>query len=170
MTTREDFERVIGHISIVFSTWDFFVAMIITGMNPPGTTSPALDDWTLIQKLRHLKGLDLNQVVYRRLLERIQSAAPRAIEVSRQRTRFLRDLWAFPPEKVSRGSIERIGLEIEGRPEGGKLSFQTETYSLSQLYDLASKVRQQHDLFLGFLSEMPCFDLKAALASSRATR
>ena len=170
MATNEDFERVIGHISIVFATWDFFVAMTIVGILRPGIDTRDLDDWTLAQKLRYLKGLNSNQVVYRQLLERIQSAIPGAIDVSRQRTRLLRDMWAFRPAQVSRGYIERIALEIAGTPEGRKFGFQTETYSLAQLHDLAGKVRQQHDLFLGFLSVLPGFDLKAVLKSSRTLR
>ena len=170
MPTNEDFEKAIGHISIVFATWDFFVAMIIIGILRPGTDTRDLDDWTLAQKLRFLKALKPDQVVYGWLLERIQSAIPGAIEVSRQRTRLLRDMWAFRPEKVSRGYVERIALEIEGTPEGRKFGFQTESYSLTQLHDLAGRVRQQHDLFLGFLSALPGLDLQSVLKSSRPLR
>lgn len=167
MAKNEDFERAIGHISIVFAAWDFFVAMIIVAILRPGIDSRDLDDWTLAQKLRYLKGLNPEQVVYRDVLERIQSAIPRAVEVCRQRTRFLRDMWAFRPEELRRDCVEKIALEIEGTPEGRKFSFRTETYSLAQLHELAGKVRRQHDIFLGFLSELPGVDLKAALQSSR---
>lgn len=167
MTTNEDFERVIGHISILFGSWDLFVAMTIASLVAPGAEVRNLDDATLARKLRFINELDPEDVVNPRLLQQIRSHLPSAFEVSRQRTNFLRDMWAFRPEKISRGFIERIALEVELRPEGDRLGFQTQDYSLVQLRELAGKIRQQHDLFLGFVSELQG-GLQAALRSRRA--
>ena len=167
MTTNEDFERVIGHISILFASWDFFVAMTITSLVSPAADVRNLDDSTLSRKLRYLNELEADEVVSPDLLHRIQSDLPSAFEVSRQRTSFLRDMWAFRPEKISRGLIERIALEVEFRREGDRVGFQTQDHSLAQLRELAAKIRQQHDLFLGFVSELQG-DLQAAFRSRRA--
>jgi len=154
MAANEDFERLIGHISILFASWDFFVSMIITSLSGPKDEIRNLDNATLARKLRYLSELDPNDVIKRELLQRIQSSLPGAFEISRQRPGFLRDMWAFRPEKVSRGVIERIALEVEVRPEGDLLGFQTNDYSLTQLRELAGKIRQQHDRFLGYASEL----------------
>lgn len=167
MTTNEDFERVIGHISILFATWDFFVAMTIASLVAPGVEVGNLDDATLARKLRYLSELDPEEVVNPRLLHRIQSGLQSAFDVSRQRTGFLRDMWAFRPEKISRGLVERIALEVELRHEGDRLGFQTQDYSLAQLHELVKKIRQQHDLFLTYVSELQG-SLQAALRSRRA--
>ncbi len=167
MTTNEDFERVIGHISILFGSWDLFVAMTIASLVAPGIEVRNLDDATLARKLRYLHELDPDDVVNPRLLQQIRSHLPGAFEVSRQRANFLRDMWAFRPEKISRGLIERIALEVELRPDGDRLGFQTQDYSLAQLRELAAKIRQQHDLFLGFVTELQG-GLQAALRSRRA--
>lgn len=167
MATNEDFERVIGHISILFASWDFFVSIIITNMSAPRDEVRNLDNATLARKLRHLSELDPNDVLKRDLLQRIQSSLPSAFEISRQRPAFLRDMWAFRHEKVSRGLIERIVLEVELRPEGDRLRFQTYDYSLAQLRELAGKLRQQHDRFLGFASELQR-NLQAALRSRQS--
>jgi hypothetical protein len=167
MATNEDFERVIGHISILFGSWDFFVAMTIASLVADGAEVRNLDDETLSRKLRYLNELDPEEVVNRRLLQRIRSHLPGAFEISRQRTNFLRDMWAFRPEKISRGFIERIAMEVELRHDGDRLGFQTQDYSLEQLRELAGKIRQQHDLFLGFVSELQG-GLQSALRSRRA--
>src|SRR5579871_2174889 len=167
MATNEDFERIIGHISILFASWDFFVAMTITSLVAPEAEVGNLDDSTLARKLRYLSELDPDEVVNRSVLQRIRSALPSAFEISRQRTNFLRDMWAFRPEKISRGLIERIALEVELRPDGDRLGFQTQDYSLAQLHELVKKIRQQHDLFLGFVTELQG-NLQTALKSRRA--
>ena len=167
MATNEDFERVIGHISILFASWDFFVAMTIASLVVPSADVRNLDDATLARKLRYLSELEPDEVVNRHLLRRIQADLPGAFEVSRQRTSFLRDMWAFRPEKISRGLIERIALEVELRHEGDRLGFQTQDYSLAQLREVAGKIRREHDLFLGYVSELQG-SLQAALRSRRA--
>ncbi|HEY1240481.1 MAG TPA: hypothetical protein VGF16_07980 [Bryobacteraceae bacterium] len=101
-----------------------------------------------------------------RLLDRIQPVLPGAIEISRRRTRFLSDMWAFRSEAINDGLIERIGLEAEARPKGGGFGFQSEIFSLTQLHEVVGRIRYQHDLFLGFLSELRG-DLAAALKSRR---
>jgi len=154
MATNEDFERVIGHISILFASWDFFVSMAITSLVAPGEYVRNLDNSTLARKLRYLSELDPDEVVNRDLLKRIQSNLGSAFEISRQRPGFLRDMWAFRPEKVARGLIERIAMEVELRPDGDRLGLQTQDYSLEQLRELAVNIRQQHDRFLGFVSEL----------------
>jgi hypothetical protein len=58
-------------------------------------------------------------------------------------------------------------MEVELRHDGDRLGFQTKDYSLEQLRELAGKIRQQHDLFLGFVSELQG-GLQAALRSRRA--
>ena len=167
MATSEDFERVIGHISILYASWDFFVAMTIASLVAPGTEVRNLDDATLARKLRYLSELDPDEVVNRHLLRRIQADLPGAFEISRHRTSFLRDMWAFRAEKISRGLIERIALEVELRHEGDRLGFQTQDYSLAQLRELAGKIRRQHDQFLGYVSELQG-SFQAALRSRRA--
>src|SRR5689334_24977581 len=107
MAANEDFERLIGHISILFASWDFFVSMTIVSLSGPKDEIRNLDNATLARKLRYLSELDPNDVIKRELLQRIQSSLPGAFEISRQRPGFLRDMWAFRPEKVSRGVIER---------------------------------------------------------------
>ena len=167
MATHEEFERVIGHISILFASWDFFVAMTITSLVAPEAEVRNLDDSTLARKLRYLSELGPDEVMNRSVLQRIQTDLPSAFEISRQRANFLRDMWAFRPEKISRGLIERIALEVELRPEGDRLGFQTQDYSLSQLRDLAGKIRHQHDRFLGFVTELQG-NLQGVLRSRRA--
>jgi hypothetical protein len=165
MAANEDFERVIGHISILFASWDFFVSMIITSLATARDDVRNLDNSTLARKLRYLSELDPDDVRKRDLLQRIQSSLPGAFELSRQRPGFLRDMWAFRPEKVSRGLIERIVFEVEVRPDGDRLGFQTHDCSLAQLRDLAGQIRQQHDRFLGFATELQA-NLQSALRST----
>jgi hypothetical protein len=154
MATNEDFERIIGHISILFASWDFFVSMTITSLVAPGEYVRNLDNSTLARKLRYLSELDPDEVLNRDLLKRIQASLTSAFEISRQRPGFLRDMWAFRPEKVGRGLVERIAMEVELRPDGDRLAMQTLDYSLEQLRELAGNIRQQHDRFLGFVSEL----------------
>jgi hypothetical protein len=75
-------------------------------------------------------------------------------------------MWAFRSEAINDGLIERIGLEAEARPKGGGFGFQSEIFSLTQLHEVVGRIRYQHDLFLGFLSELRG-DLAAALKSRR---
>jgi hypothetical protein len=167
MATNEDFEHLIGHISILFASWDFFVAVTIARLVSPEIDVRNLDDATLSRKLRYLNELAPDEVVKPQLLQRIQSDLPSAFEVSRERTGFVRGMWAFRPEKISHGRIERIELELALRPERDRIGFQTQDYSLAQLRELAGKLRQQHDLFMGFVSELQG-NLQAALRSRRA--
>ena len=75
--TNENFFEVIGHTSVLFSTWDILTSLLLIRLVKRQTLLPDLDRKTLGQKLQLLKGLASNNVVDVAVLERVQSALPK---------------------------------------------------------------------------------------------
>lgn len=154
MPSNEDFFQVFGHISIFFATWDFFVTAIIIRIVHAHYKLPDLSGLTLGQKLRYLEGLKPEQSLNASVLARIQSALPQAIEMSKQRNRFIHDQWVFSPDNIKKGCIDRIPLKVVAGAGHRTFSLEAETYSLSHLYEFLGKIGDQQKAFHEFLNEL----------------
>lgn len=154
MYTNEDFFRVFGHISIFFSTWDFFVTAIIPRLVRLDCKLPDLSTATLGQKLRYIQTLTPEQAVNTGVLKQIQSVLPVAIEKSQKRNRFIHDQWLFKPDLIAQGSIERLALSNGEGPIGRTLDFQSETFTLQQLYSFLEEIGEQQKVFAQIVNEL----------------
>lgn len=153
--TNENFFEVIGHTSVLFSTWDILTSLLLIRLVKRQTLLPDLDRKTLGQKLQLLKGLASNDVVDVAVLERVQSALPEALPVAEKRNRFIHDQWLFSPETVVVGEIVLLSVEVVMGSEGRTFSMVPTTFHITDLQGFLDTLGKQQVIFHGFLELLP---------------
>jgi len=107
---NEDFEKVLGKISIFFATLDFLSSRLIVELDIQDVEKLFKSNATLNQKFGLLNKLTETQVKQRETFKKLKEILPKAIDLSEQRNRFIHDQWVFNPNNISEGKIERIEI------------------------------------------------------------
>jgi len=110
--TNENFFQIIGKISIVFATLDFFTTQLIFRLisaeyyDDLGIT----DSTTLGQKLKKLEKLKEENIDYPAALVELRKILPKAISFAEERNRYIHDQWVFTESEISYGKIFRVRI------------------------------------------------------------
>jgi hypothetical protein len=127
---------MIGHLSVFYSTLDFFVELLILGLVASGKSTKA--GVTLGQKVTFLQKLDPSDTVDPALFGEFSKSLPQLKVLADKRNRLLHDQWSFSQENLRRGvvALMRIDLESENLAE----MLKSADYDLSYFQTLLSEV------------------------------
>lgn len=156
MYRNEDFFQVFGHISVFFTTLDFFVTATLLQLVDKDKRVRAIamaDRTTLQQKFRLFEKLEERQVIDHALLGEIKSILPRALTVGERRNRFVHDLWKFAPNDISAGRIGRS--RIQGLDRWTVRVVQEEETTIDELYTFLREIGTLQKDFGAFLGRLP---------------
>ncbi len=141
--TQESVFRIIGHITIFYSTLDFFVNRFIfenVTENYKLTHKPLSDFATLGQKLDLIKQLKEEDVKSVQTIKAVSMFIDEAIAVAKERNRFIHDLWKFAPEDLANNRITRL---TPTNLKKWTFDFKTsEPYTEASLNDLLNRIGQ----------------------------
>jgi hypothetical protein len=154
--TNENFFEVIGHISVLFSTWDLLTTLLIIRLVKRNAPLPdSLTRKTLGQKLALLKDLTPTDVVDPALLGRIQLVLPKAREVAEKRNRFIHDQWVFAEESIPKGEIHLLSVEVIMGSEGRTVKMPRTDFRIADLSAFRETVGEQQKIFIALLESLP---------------
>jgi len=138
---NEDFFQVIGHISIFFATLDFLISLILVKLLKEERYSRKINETTTLgQKLKFLNELKKTDVKFQDIFEKLKEFLPEAIDISKERNKFIHDQWVFKPKLINSGKIERIHLEFK---EGNiKIKKPGITMEIQELHFFLNKIGQ----------------------------
>ena len=146
--TQQIVIQKIGHITVFFSTLDFFVTRFIIELvtDDYKATKPSLNDnTTLGAKLARIEKLQDQDVISPQVLQHIKNFLPEAMEVSRIRNRFMHDQWVFNPETLAKGIINRVEFtDLKGWNTDSKLPM---PYTEKDLEDVLSRIGALQTVF-----------------------
>lgn len=111
--TEEEVFQIFGRISVVYSTLDFIITVLIMEIVNDNYKSPknALNDnMTLGKKLDIIKNLEDSDVKSAVALQSVNKFIDDAILISKERNRFMHDQWLFAPNDLAEGKISKLTL------------------------------------------------------------
>jgi hypothetical protein len=153
--TNESFFEVIGHISVLFSTWDVLTSLLIIRLVKRRSRLPDLDRKTLGQKLQLLMDLTPNDVVDAAVLDQVLLAVPEALPVAEKRNRFIHDQWMFSPETVLIGEIVLLSVEVVMGSAGRTFNMVPTKFHITDLGEFLDTVGKQQVVFHALLELLP---------------
>lgn len=111
--TNEDFFQIIGKISVVFATLDFFASQLLFRlMSAEGYDNLKINDTTTLgQKFKKLSEIKDEDVDYSLALVGLRKILPEAVAVAEERNRYIHDQWIFIESEISSGKIHRAKLK-----------------------------------------------------------
>lgn len=139
--TKEQIFQIFGHISVFYSTLDFFVTVFIFDIvneEYKSINRPLRDDTTLGTKLRIIKELEESNVTSIESLQKSRIFIDEAILVSKERNRFIHDNWSFAPTDLNQGRISRMSLINLGK--WGIDTEHSDFYTMEDLENLLSRL------------------------------
>ena len=124
MYSQDDYFKLLGKISVLFATLDFFVTEVILKIE-----KNEVDDFdlprknaTLGNKLRFLQDLKISSEFGLKTIRSLSYIFPEAIAISDERNRYIHDIWIFEENSISNGVIDRVRLTSSGLKERSSLS------------------------------------------------
>ncbi|MBN1292662.1 MAG: hypothetical protein JXB48_12550 [Candidatus Latescibacteria bacterium] len=154
---NEDFFQVFGRICIFFATLDFFVSEVIIRLIKTNRQIQLSENMTLGQKFKIISDLSPDQVIDPDILFDIKKILPEAIDVSRERNRYIHDQWVFNPELISKGKINRFTLNFP--PQTAYINKQTEL-TINDLDAFLKRIGELQKKFGAFLDRLPSINNK----------
>lgn len=105
---------VVGWITILFSTIDYYISEIILRLinDPDPNRLPFTDKTTLGRKLCFIEKLRPEQVTNIEALSAIQALLPEAMKISEERNRYIHDQWILKEALLKENKICRIRLRV----------------------------------------------------------
>lgn len=110
---QQNIFQIFGHITVFYSTLDFFVTMFILELvssDYKASNQPLKDSTTLGQKLRIIEKLGDKDVISKEILRDTKTFLVEAILVANERNRFMHDQWEFHPDNLEKGIIRRMAI------------------------------------------------------------
>ncbi|MCL4840478.1 MAG: hypothetical protein KJZ79_01475 [Bryobacteraceae bacterium] len=153
--TSEDFFMVLGHISVLFATWDLFATLLLLRLMSSPSSATRLSDATLGRKISILGALGPEEVVDPSLLGEVHQFLSTARETAEMRNRFIHDQWLFDAVNVEKGIITRhslrTGLGVDGR---GVLLEPAAPSHISEFDELVGKLGECQKVFFGWVKQL----------------
>jgi hypothetical protein len=108
--TNEEFFQIIGRVSIVFATMDFFATQIIFRLTSAEEYESLKigDNTTLGTKLYKMNKINAIDNTYPSVINELRKILPKAIAISKERNRYMHDLWIFKESDICNGEICRV--------------------------------------------------------------
>ena len=151
-----------GHITVFFSTLDFFVTLFIieiVSVEYKASKQPLNDYTTLGKKLRLIQNLSETDVIAPEVLVTVKQELDEAISVANERNRFMHDQWVFDPTTLEKGIINRmafVDLKNWKTNSSGKIP-----YSEADLQSLQDRIASLQELFVDALNKVKSISLQS---------
>lgn len=157
--TNDDVFRLVGRICIVYATWDLVTTLVVLRLVKPTASLPKdFSRKTLGQKLRYLSRLAGDDVTDGELLKSIGKALPTALEAAEKRNRFVHDLWVLDSNKVSKGELTLLSIEVATISAGRSIRLSKTQLSITDLRSLGDQVLHQQHIFSEWARILGVFD------------
>ena len=156
MFTNESVFQLVGHITILFATWDCFVSLLIVRLLKRGVALPKdFEGWTLTAKLRFLEELAERKVIDVGVLAAVKAVIPDAIKVAKRRNRFIHQLWELAPDSLATGEVRLLAMKVVMTSAGRTVNFDEERVKLLELKSFFDSLGQQQVRFATLLEKLP---------------
>ena len=149
----EDVYKILGQISIFFSTLDILTTSLIfylTTEEYKKNNKPLNDRMTLAQKFIFLKGLSDKDVKDIDVLNRVRDFLDEAIIISQERNRFIHDQWEFKKDNMNNGTIKLYKItglkEWKWKTVGVEYDLQKLNNLLTEIGRIQGKIGREHKL------------------------
>ena len=156
---KEDFFQILGNISRVFATLDFFMTMLICRLLDAKEIkrNKIKSTTTLGGKTRIMKKLKSADVNYPKVLKKIQKIIPEIEKINKKRNRYEHDQWVFS-KSIESGKIKRIEIKIKDQLNANVFDIKETTLDISSLKKIIKEVILIQEKVRKISESMPHFD------------
>jgi len=148
--TQSQVFQMIGHLSVFYSTLDFFVEVLILGLVGPEKSSKA--GVTLGQRLKFLQKLDPADTKNPAVFGEFLTYLPEFLVLADKRNRLLHDQWNFSEENLERGVVALMRIDLDSDDFVGMLRFAD--YELSFFETLLSEVGEAQKVVMSSVTQL----------------
>jgi len=138
---KEEVFKILGHITVYFSTLDVLTTSLIFYLvtdEYKESRKPLSDSMTLANKFRFLQSLKNDDVKNLDVLNRVMGFLDEAILIAQERNRFMHDQWEFKDDNLNNGIIKLY--KITGLKDWKWKTEDGVEYNIKKLQDLLSRI------------------------------
>jgi len=126
MFSEDDYFRLLGRISVKFATLDLMVTELMLKLiqREEDNFDRPWEQATLGKKLKYLQDTQFTSEYGVKIKILLSDILEKAIEIAKERNRYIHDQWIFDPNSITNGLIDRIRLTSSGLKERSSLSIE----------------------------------------------